>query len=457
MNFSRRKLVSEHFKDMCTLEVNEGLEEVKNCCPACEYRFENLFSCINGYCESFTSIPTNVPTDSLLPTSSKGPSESPSFMPSFMPTTAPTDSLSLSPTSSKALSESPSFIPTTAPSNCLPLTINVQTDTYGCDTSFDLRNSETNAVLWEETDFNSNTFYQFSPCIEKLNTTCIYFTFYDSYADGLLKFYEVWYDEILVTEGGNERGSRYFSNETSRKFGNCPPSETPSEIPSRTPTLLPTENPTTTEIPSKIPSMPPTIAPPTIAPTDTPTTTLPGFFFTWDRQSWNKNTFQWKVVALSDEITQLPNEKSEIFLNFWWTDRGWDDLKCRFRITLWNEETKATYLLDAVANRAWTHIDEKLGYDNPIIYNAAIRDKYVIEFFVGDGSNRLYVDDFKLRIPFVGASLSPTNTPTNVPTTPTFSPPTGNKDDGNSLGHSASAVLGIAIAGITGLTLLFGV
>ena len=70
-----------------------------------------------------------------------------------------------------------------------------------------------------DASFEANTFYEFTPCIENLNTTCLTFNFYDSWGDGMGNYYEVWYDETLVAEGGTERGSKAFSTETSNRFG----------------------------------------------------------------------------------------------------------------------------------------------------------------------------------------------------------------------------------------------
>lgn len=132
----------------------------------------------------------------------------------------------LVPTVSPAPTSTPP--PTSSPTVCtgVYLTVNLLTDNFGSETSFELVNTETNEVVLAENAFQSSTFYTFEQC---LSGNCYEFTIDDSFGDGICCAYGEGYYSLTL-DGAELFSGGAFEVSESYEFcvsGNCSDSPLP--------------------------------------------------------------------------------------------------------------------------------------------------------------------------------------------------------------------------------------
>jgi|GEM_PF-2139454 len=95
------------------------------------------------------------------------------------------------------------------PTPCEDCTVDLVlfTDNYASETSWQITDSDTGAVLMEAVQgtLSNNTLYNVQYCLA--DGACVDFTIYDSYGDGICcaygdGYYEVWLDDVLIGSGG---------------------------------------------------------------------------------------------------------------------------------------------------------------------------------------------------------------------------------------------------------------
>lgn len=132
--------------------------------------------------------------------------------------------------------------PTPAPTPCTgtTLTLDLVTDNYGGETSWDIRDSADN-ILHSGSGYNSATEYTENWC--KTLPGCATFTIRDSYGDGVCcgygsGSYSLTYDGTIIKSGGE------FGSSESTEFGCTSQTPEPTPNPTPSPTSAPTPAPT---------------------------------------------------------------------------------------------------------------------------------------------------------------------------------------------------------------------
>jgi len=229
---------------------------------------------------SLSPYPSSVPSPSSLPSMAHSHSHSNSKS-----TTTTTTTTTTFASSSVQPSSSSSSDPLTAPSkeasitpsiycddNETPITVQIDlTTSYPSEISWNVTNIFTNQTVFEGGSYTNAD-------VRVLNTTlfsvcpqdCLQLTIYDSVGDGLSSdlyedgSYQVYYDDVLVHEGGGNFGF----NETTTLFGAGCPSTGPSTSsgptfstePSTSPSLSKEPSSEPSSAPSSIPSYPPSLS-----------------------------------------------------------------------------------------------------------------------------------------------------------------------------------------------------
>eukprot|EP00592_Proboscia_alata_P022117 CAMPEP_0194423034 /NCGR_PEP_ID=MMETSP0176-20130528/22356_1 /TAXON_ID=216777 /ORGANISM="Proboscia alata, Strain PI-D3" /LENGTH=737 /DNA_ID=CAMNT_0039232103 /DNA_START=53 /DNA_END=2266 /DNA_ORIENTATION=+ len=148
--------------------------------------------------------------------------------------------------------------------------LNLLTDSYGYETSWEIRDERSSVINNKDIEFESNKQYNFFECLNSAG--CYTFTIYDSYGDGIccghgIGRYSIKYNEEQVF---TDSTGDFKKSETSQVFGSCGVSQnqssSPSTIPSVGPSNSPSSKPSSVLSVSKMPS-----AEPSIAPSTTPT------------------------------------------------------------------------------------------------------------------------------------------------------------------------------------------
>jgi len=197
-----------------------------------------------------------------------------------------------SPTTSPAPMVEATNLPTTSPTDtpsptvtCVDVHLELQTDEWPGDISWDLYNANSGEVIWSRDSYPStpmNKLYNEYNCVER---QCLKFTMYDSWGDGLLSgngYFKFSYDgEVKFEDNGTEN----YEEKISEEFGSCDqptllpvssPTSNPIDIATSTPTISPTTSPTDslTTSPTHSPTTSPSdssISNPTDSPTSSPT------------------------------------------------------------------------------------------------------------------------------------------------------------------------------------------
>jgi len=181
----------------------------------------------------------------------------------------------------------PSPRPTPSPTPCQgqELTVNILTDEYGSETTWDVLDvCDSNAMVGFGGGYEKKTRYIEKLCVKADNR--YKFTIKDSYGDGLCCEYGD--GEYSVTFNGDTFSGGEFDSDDVVSFGQCgpvnpdasfAPSESPSSTPSESPSSTPTESHSSTPsvLPSSTPSKSPSSTPseshsstPSVNPTSLP-------------------------------------------------------------------------------------------------------------------------------------------------------------------------------------------
>merc|ERR1711953_1486779 len=162
--------------------------------------------------------------------------------------------------------------PTPSPTPCQgkEMTLELTTDNYGSETSWDVKNSDGD-TLGSGSGYSSGTQYTEEVCINEFNGECLTFTIKDSYGDGICcsygqGSYEVFFDGDSVKSGGE------FGSSESTDFACNEPAPTAPAPTVPAPTVpAPTEPAPTVPAPT-VPA--PTVPSPT-EDTDFPSSIIP--------------------------------------------------------------------------------------------------------------------------------------------------------------------------------------
>jgi len=177
----------------------------------------------------------------------------------------------------------PTSIPTSVP-DCAdgktPLRLDLTTDRFPKQTSWQVTNLENNTVLNGDPYDKLFSYYQKVLCLD--DEACYRFTIQDSASNGICcdwfsgnGIYELYFDSFLIQEGGN-----FTAEESSILFGGACPSPVPSMIPSSKPSTRPTTSTQPSAFPTKVPSNQPSNYPtesllPSNVPSNSPTKACP--------------------------------------------------------------------------------------------------------------------------------------------------------------------------------------
>ena len=170
----------------------------------------------------------------------------------------------------------PTAAPTAFQCDGVVVTVQLRTDNYGEETSWELKDS-TGSVKASGSAYSSLTSYEEKKCVSAVTCT---FTIMDSYGDGICCGYGS--GSYSVSRSGTtfNRDGIFDSSETIDICEGATLTGSPTSSPSESPTQTPTESPTSSpsDSPTEAPTTPPTSAPsdsPTETPTDSPTTSPP--------------------------------------------------------------------------------------------------------------------------------------------------------------------------------------
>jgi len=214
----------------------------------------------------------------------------PSIVPSQAPSNTPSVSISPSSTPSSAPSNAPSvsIAPSSTPSEFCPTglkaKVEVFTDNWPGETSWDIKDADDVVVASRNSYTSPDTPYEDSVCLletESCSGTDYTFTISDTYGDGICcgwgaGSYTVSIEDEIYAEGGDfgysESKSLCFlpgTEPSGTPTVSAKPSIVPSQAPSNTPSVSISPSSTPTSVPSNTPSV-------SISPSSTPSEFCPG-------------------------------------------------------------------------------------------------------------------------------------------------------------------------------------